>query len=201
MGWGCRFSWSYYCDVIIGQMASQITSLTIVYSTVHSGADQRKHQSSTSLAFVRGIHRWPVHSQHKWPGTLKMFPFDDVIMSSKTLMSINTYERIRCCLSRIQMAGNHHWTWTLCLSSEQILYLNRFEPWHEHSYFIGTSLNNGLASATLLTINKTSNFTYRRYHNWITVPQQIMDYVLLPLEGKLVTIFMIQIEMFIIKTS
>ena len=62
-------------------MASQITSLTIVYSTVYSGADQRKHQSSASLAFVRGIHRGPVNSPHKWPVTRKMFPFDDVIMN------------------------------------------------------------------------------------------------------------------------
>ena len=44
------------------------------------GTDQRKHQSSTSLAFVRGSHRWPVDSPHKWPVTRKMFPFDDVIM-------------------------------------------------------------------------------------------------------------------------
>ena len=61
-------------------MASQITSLTIVYSTVYSGADQRKHQSSASLAFVRGIHRGPVNSPHKWPITRKTFPFDDVII-------------------------------------------------------------------------------------------------------------------------
>ena len=61
-------------------VASQITSVTIVYSTVCSGADQRKYQSSASLAFVRGIHRWPVNSPHKWPVTRKMFPFDDVIM-------------------------------------------------------------------------------------------------------------------------
>ena len=46
----------------------------------HDGADQRKHQSSTSLAFVRGIHRQPVNSPHKWPVTRKMFPLDDVIM-------------------------------------------------------------------------------------------------------------------------
>ena len=38
-------------------MASQITSLMVVYLTVYSDADQRKHQSSASLAFVRGIHR------------------------------------------------------------------------------------------------------------------------------------------------
>ena len=70
----------HYCDVIMGAMASQITSLTIVYSTAKSGADQRKHQSSASLAFVRGIHQTPVNSLHKGPVTQKMFPFDDVIM-------------------------------------------------------------------------------------------------------------------------
>ena len=70
----------HYSDVIMGTMASQITSLLIVYSTVYSSADQRKHQSSTSLAFVRGIHRWPVNSPDKRPVTRKMFPFDDIIM-------------------------------------------------------------------------------------------------------------------------
>ena len=70
----------HYCDVIMGMIASQITSLTTVYSTVCSGADQRKHQSSASLAFVWRIHRGPVNSPHKWPVTRKMFPFDDVIM-------------------------------------------------------------------------------------------------------------------------
>ena len=45
-----------------------------------SDADQRKHQSSASLAFVREIHRGPVNFPHKWPVTRKMFPFDDVIM-------------------------------------------------------------------------------------------------------------------------
>ena len=64
----------------MGAIASQITSLTIVYSTVYSGADQSKHQSSASLAFVWGIHRGPVDSPHKWPVTRKKFPFDDVIM-------------------------------------------------------------------------------------------------------------------------
>ena len=70
----------HYGDFIMGTMASQINSLTIVYSNVYSGADQRKLQSSASLAFVRGIHRWPVNSPHKWPVTRKMFPFDDVII-------------------------------------------------------------------------------------------------------------------------
>ena len=64
----------------MGAIESQITSLTIVYSTVYSDANQRKHQSSASLAFVWGIHRGPVNSPHKWPVTRKMFHFDDVIM-------------------------------------------------------------------------------------------------------------------------
>ena len=64
----------------MGVLASQITSLTIVYSTVYLDVDQRKHQSSASLAFVRVIHRGPVNSPHKWPVTRKMFPFDGVIM-------------------------------------------------------------------------------------------------------------------------
>ena len=64
----------------MGTIPSQITSLTIVYSTVYSDADQRKYQSSASLAFVRGIHPRPVNSKHKLPVTRKMFPFDDVIM-------------------------------------------------------------------------------------------------------------------------
>ena len=81
-------TWIYsphYCDVIMGVTASQITSLMIVYSIIHSGTDQRKHQSSVSLAFVRGIHRWPVNSPHKRPVTRKMFTFDDVIMLSLAL--------------------------------------------------------------------------------------------------------------------
>ena len=49
-------------------MASQLTSLTFGYSTVYSGADQRKHHSTASLAFMRGIHRWAGNSPHKWNG-------------------------------------------------------------------------------------------------------------------------------------
>ena len=66
----------HYSDAIMGPIASQITSL----KSPASGADQRKHQSSASLAFVWGIHRGPVNSPHKWPVTRKMFPFDDVII-------------------------------------------------------------------------------------------------------------------------
>ena len=76
-------SLTHCIDVTMTTMASQITSLTVIYSIVYSGADQRKHQSSASLAFVRGIHRDPVNSPQKGPVTRKMFPFDDVIMMSE----------------------------------------------------------------------------------------------------------------------
>ena len=75
----------HYSDVITSAMASQVTSLTIVYSTVYSDTDERKHQSSVSLAFVRGSHRWPLTAQRAsnaenvsiwWP------PFDGVIMKT-----------------------------------------------------------------------------------------------------------------------
>ena len=61
----------HHNDVIMSTMAYQITSLTMVYSTVYSGVDQREHQSSASLSFGWGIHRWPVNSPHKGPVTRK----------------------------------------------------------------------------------------------------------------------------------
>ena len=56
----CSENRAHYNGVIMSMMASQITSLTVVYLTVYTSADQRKHQSSASLAFVWGIHgdRW-----------------------------------------------------------------------------------------------------------------------------------------------
>ena len=89
--------WRHYNDVMMGAMASQITSRTIVFffSTVYSSADQRKHQSFTSLAFVRGIHRGPVNSLHKWPVTWKMFPFDDVIMKNVTFTPLQCESYIK----------------------------------------------------------------------------------------------------------
>ena len=75
----------HYSDIIMGAIESQITNdWLIVYSSVYSGKNQWKHQSSASLAFVQGIHWWPVNFPHKWPVTQKMFPLDDVI---KTFIS------------------------------------------------------------------------------------------------------------------
>ena len=86
--------WSY--DRLISTMGFPILvrhlyiesgpSLTSVYPTVYSGADQRKYLSSASLAYERGIHWWPANSPHKGPVTRKTFPFDDVIMGSDDQM-------------------------------------------------------------------------------------------------------------------
>ena len=90
----------HYSDVITGAMASQITSLTIVYSTVYSGADQRKHQSFASLAFVWGIHRWPVNFPHKFASNA-----DNVSIWWRHHVLMGSSE-IRCLPTEIQ---SHTW--------------------------------------------------------------------------------------------
>ena len=75
-----NFEALHYSGAIMSKMVFQITSVSIVYSIVSSGADQRKHQSATSLAYVWGIHPWPVDSPQKGPIARKMFPFDYVMM-------------------------------------------------------------------------------------------------------------------------
>ena len=73
-----------------------------VRSTVCSGADQRKYQNSAPLAFVRGIHWWPVDSPHKGPVTWKMFPFDDVIMHYIVI------SKTSCAVKHIDMKYTYH---------------------------------------------------------------------------------------------
>ena len=99
--WQVRCRARHYSDVIMNATASDIVSLTIVYSTVYPGTDQRKDQSSASLAFVRGIHRWPVNPPHKGSVTRNRLPFDDVIMQdskratqASSLFSIYTFNTI-----------------------------------------------------------------------------------------------------------
>ena len=81
----------HYSDVIMGAMASQITSFTIVYSIVYSGADQRN---------IKASRHWPLCGQftgdrrnppHEWPVTRKMFPLDDVIMDAFMLLFLFQY--------------------------------------------------------------------------------------------------------------
>ena len=110
----------------MGTIASQITSLSIVYSTVYSDADQRKYQRSASLAFVRGFDRRPVNPPHKWPVTRKMFPFDDVMMT-KTKSKITVH--IACCVTVTSHA--------LCgiLNQKQLNCLfNRLFSWHQRKH-------------------------------------------------------------------
>ena len=107
-----------YWDVNMGAMASQITSPTSVY-TIVSGAYQRKHQSSASLAFVWGIHRWPMNSPHKGPVSQKMFPFDDVIMhfsyySHRTIISLSNDYMTHLYFSMIPLHDYAH-LYTTCI--------------------------------------------------------------------------------------
>ena len=114
-GKGWVLQTSHYDDVITGAMASRVTSLTTVYSTVYSDAAQRKHQSSASLAFVRGIHRGPVNSPHKWPVMRKMFSYDDVIMAFESwpcqMKTTNHYQYPPATPCQNIWVGSRWWTY------------------------------------------------------------------------------------------
>ena len=100
----------HYSGGIVSTMASQINSITIVYSTVCSGADQIKHQSSASLAFVRWIRRLPANSPHKGPVTRKMFPFDAVIMFIGSKQCLITQSLVmRHCSKAILQLPQYQW--------------------------------------------------------------------------------------------
>ena len=119
----------------MGSMASQITSLTIVYLAVYSGADQRKHQRNATLAFVWGIHRLPVNSPRKGPTTRKMFPFVDVIM--------RRYKRDVQCLSYNYGAGSVLFCYSMLTSKVSIetwianlAIFIRVIHWHRNNLFL-----------------------------------------------------------------
>ena len=135
----------HYNDVIMGAVASQIASLTVVYSTVDSDADQRKCQSSASLAFVRGIHRGPVNSPHKWPVTRKMFPFDDVILIDQWTHKGHTHSSSSRASCGVNMLDKYIIIWahnlepTICLISmfQMVFYIFPKSPstlfFHRHN--------------------------------------------------------------------
>ena len=138
-------------------MVSQITSLTIVYSTVYSGADQRKqHQTSTSLAFVRGIHRWSVNCPHKWPVTRKMLPFVDVIMLYPVKMGSDCKQH-KCNLILYELILQHlsFFIWLVWAVSEN------------NNFLCDTALD--WVSGVLM---KTSNYLHHRVgvtHYWYMI--------------------------------
>ena len=117
-----QISFMHCIDVTMGEMASQITSLAVVYSTVYSGVDQRKHQSSASLAFVRGIHRGPMKSPHKGPATRKIFPFDDVIIGCHMVMT-KLFKLIDNHIYYDFFMSNYPFIWCLLM----VYYLDKFD--------------------------------------------------------------------------
>ena len=101
----------------MGAIASQSTILATVFSTVYSDADQRKHQSSASLAFVRGIHRQrPVNPPHKWPVTRKWFH----LMTSSWLVNYFCWYRWQCIMNS---------------EDTRICTLDK-NPWNKYTYFV-----------------------------------------------------------------
>ena len=115
---------SHYGDVIMSTMASQITSLTIVYSIVYSRADRRKTPKPASLAFMRGIHREPVNSPHKRPVTQKIFSFDDVIMAIGSLLWLSR-RKLYLSITRPQCIFRYHWIY----DCKHVAFLS---PWLTH---------------------------------------------------------------------
>ena len=135
----------HYNDVIMGAMASQITSLIIVYSTVYSGTDQRQHKSSASLAFVWEIHRWPVNFPHKGPVTRKTF--DDVII----FIVCNTA---------------YQWYYSRCLSAARLMHLTQWFCSQESNLrYSSTGSDNGLVQYRRQAIIWTiGGIRYRRIY-------------------------------------
>ena len=76
----------HYNDVIMGAMASQITSMFT--QPFIQGRRSKKTSKLRVTGLCVGIRRWPVNSPHKWPVTRKMFPFDDVIMETFTPFAV-----------------------------------------------------------------------------------------------------------------
>ena len=121
-----RYITSHYTDVIMSVMASQITSLTIVYSRVYSGADQRKYQtSSASLAFVRGIHRSPANSSHKGPATRYFFHVMTSSWAAPVLSLQSTRITNRCSkyrrwgnIMRVYWVAVRLWLWEMIYGND-----------------------------------------------------------------------------------
>ena len=95
----------HYSDVIMSEMGSKTTGVSIVYSTVCSYVDQRKHQSSASLAFVRGIHLWPVNSPHKGPVTRKSFHVMTSSCYSEIARELWPLKSLDCLFKSLFIAG------------------------------------------------------------------------------------------------
>ena len=153
---------SHYIDVIMSTIASQINSLTIVYSTVYSGIDHRKHQTSASLAFVKGIHRWPVNSPHKGPVTRKMFPFDDVIMlmwcqcNGNGLDQLINYIMNECCFEHYSFRGPFYERFSVVIQIQWKFFLVQLRCRIPYRYKIGISHNTTAIDRAMCNISRRS---------------------------------------------
>ena len=116
----------HYSDIIMSVMASQISDVSIVYWIICSGADQRNHQSSVSVAFMRGIHRWPLNSPHKGPVTRKMFPFGDVTVNCWCLRHANETP-----FTILAIRYFHYWKYILYEYTDKVLFPNA-QKWYTH---------------------------------------------------------------------
>ena len=116
-GWFIDILHCHCSDVIMSAIASPIPASRLFTQPFIQGADQRKHQSSALLAFVRGIHRWPANYPHKEPVTRKMFPFDDVIMVVSIQRVILLFLPVEW--SR-RMWGNLTGTWSLSRYKDRV---------------------------------------------------------------------------------
>ena len=127
---GSSQSSNHYSDVIMSAMASQITGITIVYSTVYSGADQRKHQSSASQAFVGGGEftgdRWIPHTKGQFDDVIMMMHFWGKNVANVLLpVSGSGYSRVNhnseFCISGLnQKIHLCHHTWALYTSRANV---------------------------------------------------------------------------------
>ena len=117
-------------DVIMSVMASQITSLTIVYSTIYSGSDQRKHQSFASLAFVWGIHWsqrvsnvanvsiwWHHHAKHNELGTNGHQLIDDLANTFFGNVPQSSVKKLSLAQVIVTEQVTNHYLSQWCLSS------------------------------------------------------------------------------------
>ena len=171
----------HYSDVIMSPMASQMTSVSIICLTVYSGADEWKHQSSASLAFVRGIHRWPVDSPHKGPVKREMFPFDYVIMDQMEIanMSIQLisraaqqvvivvtlfptkYMKTHICITHFQLPIPEMFTCTVSVAARKSRGLSSWQPLKVSKRYQSSKnracTRNGPATGTVRLLSRSKN--------------------------------------------
>ena len=151
----------------MGVIACVMTSVSINCSPVCSGANQRIHQCSASLAFVRRINRWPVDSIHTGPVTQKMFPFDDDVIMRKRSWDIRNnsswhgnslaWMLLLGCVSYTFMLYNlAQWTKSFSVIFKpmphlQILIVCLYGAFIRHELYISTTQNTTLRHAQYMS--------------------------------------------------